>query len=146
MKSFLHSRSPGCSVGVVIPMHEQHHWLLFLWMTLSFSLSLFFCNSLPNCISLSLFSPYCSQNRRKKIPCVSVLHFDHSPVRVLSVHSGIRCCISWCWIPFFWRSNMSSVCCCTCCKSVRISASAISLTRLSENVSCPFLDHRFLIK
>lgn len=66
MKSFLHSRAPGCSVGVAIPMHEQHHWLLSLWMSLSFLLVSFFFSLSPDWIFLSVFLPYCSQKAKKK--------------------------------------------------------------------------------
>lgn len=41
MKSFLHSRALGCSVGVAIPVHEQHHWLLALRISLSCSVYVF---------------------------------------------------------------------------------------------------------
>lgn len=64
MKSFLHSRAPGCSVGVAIPMHEQHHWLLPLWMSPIF----------PPTESPCL-SPCCSQKREEKKKSIVCLSF-----------------------------------------------------------------------
>lgn len=67
MKSFLHSRALGCSVGVAIPVHEQHHWLLSLRTCLSCSVYRFYFVPLSQCLS----SPCCS-GEEERLSCVPV--------------------------------------------------------------------------
>lgn len=69
MKSFLHSRALGCSVGVAIPVHEQHHWLLALRISLSCSVYVFFFF----CTSLSV--------GKTNVSSVLPFHEAHSSVR-----------------------------------------------------------------
>lgn len=91
MKTFLHSRAPGCSVGVAIPVHEQHHWFLWLWM----DLFLLVCNFLPTESPCIFFHLTAFKKDEIYLVCLSfALIFLQS--KCYQLHCGTKCCISWC--------------------------------------------------